>query len=254
MASSRVVGRDVFKLTEIVEMGLGIEISVEHLDVYHKLPFDPYAVHLPYANLILTHPNEAVRKRSIHCVKKEMIKAQQKGAKVVVLHIEPGCEIAPRIPLTQKIENFHSAMYELLPFVEDLSLNLALENNGYSKDSFSNPGELLDLIKPLRKKYSKVGFCFDVGHAYIYACEKNIPLQDMFTALRDYIIHVHLHENNGIDDRHAPPTGNFPHPFYRELFSLKGISLTLEINPEFGLEGVKKGYAFIQKIKKEVEQ
>ena len=252
LASSRAIGRDVSKLAELVKMGLGIEISVEHLDVYHRLPFTPYVVHLPYGDVLLTHPDEKIRERSIQRVKAEMIKAREKGARLTVLHIEPGCEVAPKIPLTQKIENFQQAMHEILSLAKRLSLALALENNGYSKDSFASPEELLALIIPLKEKYSELGLCFDTGHAHVYACEMQMELEEIFNALKEYIIHIHLHENDGTEDKHATPIGRFPLSFYRQLFSLKGISVTLEINPEFGLDGVRKGYVFVQKIKKEV--
>ena len=60
------------------------------------------------------------------------------------------------------------------------------------------------------------GFCLDVGHAHAFT---SLPPVQWVERLGSRIIHLHVHDNPGDDDRHLPPgegTIDFP-PLYAAL-------------------------------------
>ena len=228
--------------------GFDIEIDCEHLKDYVDANIEPYSIHLPYDEVFLTHPDERIRKRSVQRMIKELVKAYLKKVKLAVLHIEGGYERSPKIPIEEKAAYFKMAVSEILECANKLGIRIALENNGFMKDSFSKPEEILMVIEDLAKRYTNVGLCFDTGHANVYAHDSGRDLVEVFEKLKKYVIHVHLHENHGQEDEHLPPQGIFNNAFYRSLLSLHNASFTFETKGPSGMGGIIKGKEFIEQI------
>lgn len=87
----------------------------------------------------------------------------------------------------------------------------------------------------------KVNACLDVGHAFSHA---NIPLNTWIKVLGHRIGHVHLHDNDGINDLHLPlGKGNIP--LYETLCHLKeyageNVPCALECHVPESLDWLKK--------------
>ncbi len=55
------------------------------------------------------------------------------------------------------------------------------------------------LFDAMIDRYPSVSFCLDVGHAYCFAKR---PIADFVRHLGERIRHLHLHDNDALDDRH----------------------------------------------------
>lgn len=110
----------------------------------------------------------------------------------------------------------------------------------------SDPHPVSDLLNEL-KDYN-VRFCFDLGHWFSYG--KGSQLKNLalwIQVMSPYIAHLHLHDNDGIEDQHLGlGLGNIP---WIELFA--GLDF-LDLTPGFtlevkNLEDLEYSYRFIQK-------
>lgn len=234
-----------FAYETIKKNGFYVEIDSLHLSDYVTVDIEPYAIHLPYEGIYLTHPSEKIRKESVKKIIRELKKAYSKKVKLAVLHIEGGYEDSPKIPIEEKVSNFKVAASEILENAKKFEIKIALENNGFIKDSFSDPDEILMVLEDLAKEYNNVGVCFDIGHANVYAHDSGENLMAIFKALKIYIIHVHIHENLGVKDDHLPPQGIFNNTLYRELMALDNTSFSFETKGPSGMKGILKGIELI---------
>ncbi|MCK5803121.1 MAG: sugar phosphate isomerase/epimerase [Lentisphaeria bacterium] len=113
------------------------------------------------------------------------------GADVIILHIptepeEASCAQAFRERLWRSIDN-------LLPLLGNCGVRVAFEN--MSHDNFP-------LLREVAARFSadRVGICYDAGHGNI---GDNDGLGDL-ESLKDRLISVHLHDNDGTGDQHLP--------------------------------------------------
>ncbi|MCD5412043.1 sugar phosphate isomerase/epimerase [Thermodesulfovibrionales bacterium] len=240
--STRAISQD-FDLAckTIMNHGFGIEIDCVHLSDYTRSDIEPYAIHLPYEDIPLTSPDEDIRRQSVKRIVEELEKAHSKKVKLAVLHIERGYDISPKIPINEKANHFKMAAGSILEIAGNLGIKIALENNGFAKDSFSDPDEILMVIEDLATNYNNVGICFDTGHANIYASDSGKDLTAVFQKLKRHTIHVHLHENHGTIDEHLAPQGIFENGFYKKLMTLNNSSFTFETKGDSGINGILKG-------------
>ncbi|MGI6117586.1 MAG: sugar phosphate isomerase/epimerase family protein [Bilifractor sp.] len=73
--------------------------------------------------------------------------------------------------------------------------------------------------------------CFDTGHA---GCYSSLPICEWAEHLRNYISHVHIHDNDGTRDAHsAVGSGTIPwKPLLRKLAPLEDLTWTIECNTQ----------------------
>ena len=94
----------------------------------------------------------------------------------------------------------------LTKMAEEMGVVIHLENV-YEQ----TPEMILTLIERISSGY--LGFCLDVGHMNVFA---KAPLSEWLDALGPHLKEVHLHDNDGISDAHAPiGSGTVP---FEELF------------------------------------
>lgn len=83
------------------------------------------------------------------------------------------------------------------------------------------------------------GICFDTGHFNLFS---KAPLDEWLGSLGQYIVELHIHDNDGTSDAHLPP-GDGTFDFRRLFSSLKGKDLiyTIETHtPEGVLRGMER--------------
>jgi sugar phosphate isomerase/epimerase len=82
------------------------------------------------------------------------------------------------------------------------------------------------------------GICFDTGHFNLFS---KVPLEDWMSALKTYIVELHLHDNNKTSDQHLPVgDGTFDFKTFFELLGDKNCVYTLEAHsPEKVLKSMK---------------
>ena len=82
-----------------------------------------------------------------------------------------------------------------------------------------DPGTLAETIDAIGDR--RAGVCFDLGHAFCSASEgTRVPPEAWIEILGNRIVHVHLHDNDGLHDRHWP-LGEGKIPFERLLSLLE---------------------------------
>jgi len=90
---------------------------------------------------------------------------------------------------------------------EDMGVIIHLENV-YEQ----TPEMIATLLDEMSSEY--LGFCLDMGHMNVFG---KVPLSEWLDALAPHLREVHLHDNDGHNDEHAP-IGSGTAPF-EELFS-----------------------------------
>ena len=119
------------------------------------------------------------------------------GAKMIVVH--------PISHLDLDIEENNDKLFEynmkyyrsLIPYAEEYDVKIAIEN--ISNCITQTAKGLLELLNDLNNKSFTV--CYDVGHANI--CGQNPA--DMIMEIGKHIGCTHIHDNDGIYDRHTLP-------------------------------------------------
>ncbi len=112
---------------------------------------------------------------------------------------------------------------------------LAIENV-FDRD----PHPLWALLDEFRGE--KVGFCFDVGHAFFLG---RVPLEYWIDVLGEFLVEVHLHDNHGFSDEHLPMgmgSINFS-PLFRRFKSMESEPIyTLEVHREEDVRPAIEGF------------
>ena len=105
-------------------------------------------------------------------------------------------------------------------------LRLVIENNPY----FPLP-YYTQLLEELPQ--SVAGIIFDIGHANLQVSGYEYPVSDFIHRLGKRIEHLHLHDNNGKEDRHIPILGQGGTIDWKECFrALKTTGYTGVLNEE----------------------
>ena len=96
---------------------------------------------------------------------------------------------------------------ECLNYAKKRDIKLTLENFSLLANyPYSHPKEMVALAR----KLGGLGITFDIGHAYLgkhmermIAPEQKIASE--IKLVREYLTHVHIHDNHGEKDEHLPP-------------------------------------------------
>ena len=133
-------------------------------------------------------PREYERLAGVELVENRMEMTARLGSDVIVLHmggLPPG-EAAEDCYWSQTFKSFDA----LEPRAKELGVRIALENA-----PFDPLDKAMDYCAP-----EFAGICYDAGHGNL------IPDGlDRIDALKDRLIAVHLHDNDGSDDQHMIP-------------------------------------------------
>lgn len=133
---------------------------------------------------------EYERLAGVELVKNRIEMAARLNSGVVILHV-------PEEPSEEKQKSlFKSQLRKSLDTLQvhagNQGVKIALEN--LKKNNFSH-------IQKLFSEYSFdfLGFCYDSGHGNL--CDKTFSDLD---AVKDRLISIHLHDNDGLSDQHKP--------------------------------------------------
>ncbi|GCC11561.1 endonuclease IV [archaeon] len=189
-----------------------------------------YTVHAPYQNSYIekTRVNlSKIDERNIKLMEETIKLSSEIGAETVVVHagdaISRGAE-------ENAVENLKTVCGIASYYGMDIALeNIFTDENG-AKRVGETPQELLDICDRVSK--DNMGVNFDVGHAFISSTRYNLKIEDYFNTLRNHIIHMHIHNNHGIEktpwDEHLPLFAGLID--YRELeYLIRGRNIILEI-------------------------
>ncbi|MHC1601574.1 MAG: sugar phosphate isomerase/epimerase family protein [Candidatus Nezhaarchaeales archaeon] len=159
-----------------------------------------YLVHAPFDGINISTPQPSLRRVSLKLIGKSMEKAHEIEAKLIVVHSgfkSPFDYLRP--------ETTWNIFLDVLKFMNkvasDLDIYVGIENmpsNAFALiHSHRDAMMLLDKISSLER----IKLTFDVGHSNTIS---NDEVREFLLSVGDYIIHVHVHDNNGENDDHLP--------------------------------------------------
>lgn len=120
------------------------------------------------------------------------------------------------------LENSIETWNYFLPLVEETNTIIALENV-YETD----PTPLTKLLGALSSP--RIRFCFDTGHCNFFS---RAPFDAWIEALGPYLSQLHIHDNSGSADDHAPVgEGNFPFTALFALLRKSNLSPLVTLEP-----------------------
>jgi sugar phosphate isomerase/epimerase len=127
---------------------------------------------------------EYERLAGVELVKNRIEMTARLGADVIIMHLPGGAPGSWRSPLRKSLD-------ELRPYAAVHGVRIALEN-GSSDESF-------DAIERVLAEYGPdyLGLCYDSGHANMLDGGLR-----RFERLKDRLISIHLHDNDGTGDQH----------------------------------------------------
>jgi len=149
----------------------------------------------------------SIRALTIKQIKRSIDTCDILGGDIVVIH--PG-----RCPMPE-IDNFLSMAKkwfidftsECLNYAKKRDIKLTLENFSLSTNyPYSHPKEMVALAR----KLDGLGITFDIGHAYLGGHMERVSAPEQKIAsdiklVKEYLTHVHIHDNHGEKDEHLPP-------------------------------------------------
>jgi len=196
-ASSLKVGLVELKLDriELLPTLSSMEEMRKIRDVLETFSFR-YLVHAPYIGVNLASLNPAIREASRGLVSSAIKFANFIDARLVVSHVGRLSRDYPERLVERAVGNAASALTSLQSLSEDLGVTFTIENDHRSGDRV-----LAGTPEQIRPLLEEVGcrLTFDVGHANTLGRP-----EEFLESLRDYVVNVHLHDNDGVGDSHLP--------------------------------------------------
>ena len=192
------------------------------------------SVHGPVWDINAASYYSSIRSLTMKQMKRSIDACDVIGGDIVVIH--PG-----RCPMPEMDNLFSMAKKwfidftsECLNYAKKRDIKLTLENFPPSANyPYSHPKEMVTLAR----KLDGLGITFDIGHAYLgkHMKKSSAPEQKIASEIklvREYLAHVHIHDNHGEKDEHLPPgEGNINFkPIMRALKEINyGGRLILEL-------------------------
>jgi len=197
---------------------------------------------VPVWDANLTSENPRIREATAASYRFSIEFAATIGARHVVLH--PGCVSDPRFSRHAAMKRAREAVEALVAFNEAYGRSLLVENIG-SRDSCifteSQFAAFLDGFPP------EVGYVVDVGHANVCGWR----LESLLPALGARLRAMHLHDNDGGSDAHAPlGRGTVDWPAVMAAAARGGADPALVLEYDIGtdLRRLAEGKAFLSGI------
>lgn len=200
-------------------------------------------VHSTIYDVNLASLNPTIRKASVKTTLDCLELARKLGAEILVIH-------GGNLPSNYSLEFMEEAkkslifsLQELVQVAEKEEITLGLENHakGFNIGMIKNVEEHLFFLKKINSRFLKA--VFDIGHANLY----DVSIEDYTREIKDLLVEIHLHNNEGIKDNHRPlDQGNIDVESFLELIDELDISVPL-ILEMISLEDYEKSLSFLRK-------
>jgi sugar phosphate isomerase/epimerase len=204
------------------------------------------SVHLPFIDINIASLIPLVRKASVEQTLRGLDFAETVHASCAVLHTGKHFIYQP-VPLQVSLEALHSSLNAL----EGSSVPIALENLALYTDGLIREPEMLHSLTQAHHMKN----CLDFGHALIESTQnwrsdslrgENL-IQKYINVLQHDIVHLHLCNNNGIDDLHDPtPQGVIQYDHYADYLNPFSGSICLEVAG--GQDAVRRSVEHIRSL------
>jgi sugar phosphate isomerase/epimerase len=152
-------------------------------------------IHLPYSDLNLASMNQPIWEETLRQMK-ECISFASEFCGLAVVHPGYLSPLGKQMPDRAWEQNI-LGLQEICDHAAEFGMRIAVENMLNIESMLGRtPEEIQGILENVRRE--NLGFVFDVGHANTNG---NV---DSFLALKEKMIHVHVHDNKGARDEHLP--------------------------------------------------
>ncbi|WP_313757010.1 sugar phosphate isomerase/epimerase [Tissierella sp.] len=236
---------DSLNIEELKSLNMGVEIqdfTEPNLSILeankivskYKEKFQEFnnikALHGPFLDLKPSSPDKLIREVSYNRYLYTIKVAKELDIDYLIFH----SQINPYLnqPFLRKLNNTQNKEFweEILKEVPDYKGLILLENIFEE-----TPMMLKELIETINLTNIKVNL--DIGHAKL----GKVSIEEWIRELKEYIVYIHIHSNDGLYDEHQSPTQD-------EIRSLYSIL------DKYGLEPVLSLEYKVDNLKKEIER
>ncbi len=199
-----------------------------------------YSVHVPVWDVNLTCGNAHLRAAVLETYEQSIVLASKLDAKHVVLHT--GWCSDPHFSKDEGRARAREAMLALHDFNAGYGQSLLVENVGTNITSLFTEDQFVEFLDGFPEDF---GYLVDAGHAYINGWN----LGTLFARLGDRLRAIHIHDNDGLKDRHAPigqGTMDWDALLGAAIATGRSLNLVLEYNIGTELERLREGKAFLE--------
>lgn len=139
----------------------------------------------------IADPERVRRMEAVDEVKRALEVAERIPFRFFSQHLATGHQAAdPR-----KFDAAFSSLEQLAVFARQRGVTIALQN---TPNDLGSPASLVHFVNDTHLHHLR--FCFDIGHAHIEG-----GAIAGFELMRDRLVTMHIHDNNGEKDEHLPP-------------------------------------------------
>ncbi len=174
---------------------------------------------------------EYERLAGIELVRNRIAMTARLGGDVVIMHApEPAAEAEKDIFRSR----LFASMQALAPFAKERGVRIAIENGNFQ------------IIRKILAEFSPeyVGLCYDSGHGNMIAGGL-----DHLESLKDRLISIHLHDNDGTGDQHKPLfTGTVDWPRLARIAAGSSYAKCVSLEVSMRLAGITDEDAFLAEV------
>jgi len=168
---------------------------------FKKNDIQVVSMHMPTNGVDISLIDEHERVWSIREVEKTALALLRLGGGILVVH--PGSKIEDETTRAKRREKAEKSIEEIIKFCEYWKIKIALENTLPGKTG-DNMNEILEIVKKFDSKW--LGICLDTGHCNITSSlYQHANVIECLPDIKDYLCHLHVHDNRGKEDEHALP-------------------------------------------------
>ncbi|RLI40282.1 hypothetical protein DRO64_09235 [Candidatus Bathyarchaeota archaeon] len=166
------------------------------------LGLHPNSVHAPIKDVDIAAQNPDVRVKSIKLIMKTLEYCRSIECPILVLH--PNGEEGASLKPDDSKKNLIDSLTQIVKKAEDLGVNIAIENmiDVKGRRFGSRVSHIREVIESIGSP--SLGICFDTGHVNLFS-DPNISMDGEIFEAGEYLMTLHVHDNNGMEDEHKPP-------------------------------------------------
>lgn len=155
-----------------------------------------FSVHAPILSINIAESEPYLRRTYLKYLEKSISNASKIDSEVYIIHSGSLTSLTyfyPELAWSSLIESIN----HIAKYAYNHGLKIAVENGSSKTDMFRSGDDGLRIVNSVNM--DNVGLCLDIGHALI-----SNSLIDITHKLKDRIIHLHVHDNDGVKDTHSP--------------------------------------------------
>ena len=149
-------------------------------------------LHGAFFDVCINSGDPKIFKVSDYRVHQSMEIAQQIGVKAVIFHTN--------YIVNFKLKSYLNTWLNLNEIYWRKILEEYPDQKIYIENMFDEAPRMLTQLAFKMQDEPRFGVCFDLAHAKI----SGTPIADWFDCLSPYIVHMHINDNDGVEDSHCP--------------------------------------------------